>query len=59
MAKQGKNYGTRLISHTGTYAKIIINLSVAEQYLNKKQLEKLNSLLVELNDVQEKLNKRG
>lgn len=43
----------KLISHTGTGLKIIINLKVAEEVLDDNLLQKLNKSLTELNHVQE------
>jgi hypothetical protein len=43
----------KLIVHTGSHKKAIINLELAESMLSKELLNKLNSILIELNHIQE------
>jgi hypothetical protein len=43
----------KLIVHTGSHKKAIINLELAEQVLNKELLDQLNNILIELNHIQE------
>jgi hypothetical protein len=44
----------KLIAHTGGHKKVVINLELAKVALSDVQLKKLNELMVELNDVQER-----
>ena len=52
MSKQRRKKN-RLISHTGTCKKVLINLEIAEDVLNKDMLAQLNHLLIELSHIQE------
>jgi hypothetical protein len=43
----------RLITHTGSHKKVLINLEIAERVLDKKLLDQLNQVLIEVNHIQE------
>jgi hypothetical protein len=45
---------TKLITHTASHKKAIINLELAESMLSKDLLNQLNTILIELNHIQEK-----
>jgi hypothetical protein len=45
---------TKLIVHTGSHKKAIINLELAESILSKELMQQLNNILIELNHIQEK-----
>jgi hypothetical protein len=47
----------KLITQTGSFKKVIINMDIAKVTLNKNLLSQLNNLLVELNDIQERMDK--
>jgi hypothetical protein len=44
---------TKLITHTASHKKAIINLELAESMLSKSLLNQLNTILIELNNIQE------
>jgi hypothetical protein len=48
---------TKLIVHTGSHKKVIINLELAESILSKELMQQLNHILIELNHIQEGENK--
>ena len=48
---------TKLIVHTGSHKKAIINLELAESILPKELLNQLNHILIELNHIQEEESK--
>jgi hypothetical protein len=47
----------KLIVQTGSHKKVIINLELAESILPKELLNKLNTILIELNHIQEEESK--
>jgi hypothetical protein len=44
----------KLITHTGSHKKVLINLEIAKEIMDKNLLEQLNNVLIELNHIQEK-----
>jgi hypothetical protein len=43
----------RLITQTGSHKKVIVNMEIAEEILDKDFLKSLNHILIELNHIQE------
>jgi hypothetical protein len=43
----------KVVSHTSSHKKVIINLELAEKVLSKELFNQLNELLIELNHFQE------
>jgi hypothetical protein len=48
---------TKLLTHSQSHKKAIINLEIASKVLDKRTLNNLNQVLIELNHIQETLPK--
>lgn len=48
-------YKEKLISNTGTGVKLIINMQVAEKYLDDNAMQRLNNIIDELNYIQQNM----